>query len=287
MFRSKLSLIPRGQPMKVIKLAPALLILAATHVFATGPSKLSADQNRVLESARASALQYAHNLPNLVCRQIAHRNNLKSNHSFNVYAGGMAMIEPDSHEIVEEQLTFAGGKETRAVLAVDGKKASSAGHTQPDDASPRGEFGTFFFQVFDPESHADFAWEREVHVRGRLGWSFNYRVTNEYGTPVINQLTSATLMAAYSGKVVIDPESKDILEISSTFELPDKFPIQNVKRRVVYADQEIDGRKYCLPVRSESHMETNTRIFDNQIDFKDYHQFASETTPHFDSDSPH
>ncbi len=81
-------------------------------------------------------------------------------------------------------------------------------------------------------------------------------------------------MAGYSSRVVIDPETKDILEISSTLELPDKFPIQNVKRRVVYADQEIGGRKYCLPVRSESPMETSTRVFDNQIDFRDYHQFS-------------
>jgi hypothetical protein len=271
--------------MKVIKLAPALLILAATSVFAAGTSKLTADQNTVLEGARASALQYAHNLPNLVCRRIARRNNLKSNHSFNVYAGGMAMIEPDSHEIVEEQLTITGGKETHAAHAVDGKKISSANHIQSDDSSLRGEFGTILFQVFDPESHAAFTWDREVHVRGRRGWAFNYRVSNEYGTPVINQLTGDTLTAAFSGKVVIDPETKDILEISSALELPDKFPIQHVKRKVEYADQELGGRRYCLPVRSESHMETSTRVFDNQVEFKDYQHFASESAAHFGDDA--
>ncbi len=92
-------------------------------------------------------------------------------------------------------------------------------------------------------------------------------------------------MAAYSGKVVIDPETKDILEITLTLDLRDKFPIQNVKRKVVNADREIGGRKYSLPVRSESHMETNTRIFEKQIDFRDYRQSTSESTAHFDDDA--
>jgi hypothetical protein len=70
----------------------------------------------------------------------------------------------------------------------------------------------------------NFTWDREVHVLGPPGWAFNYCVPKESGTPVIDQLSGVTVMAAYSGKVVIDPDTEDILEITSTLDLPDKFP---------------------------------------------------------------
>jgi hypothetical protein len=272
--------------MKSIKLAIFIPLFAATYTFAADSPKLSTAQNSVLEDARGYALQYAHQLPNFICTQIAHRNSLKSNHSFNVYAGGSAMIEPDSHQIVEEQLTFASGKADRTVLAVDGKKASTVNRAQPDETISWGEFGSFFSQVFDSESHTVFTWDHEIRVQGRPAWAFNYRVPKESGIPIIDKPTNTTFTASYSGKVVIDPESKRILEISAALELPDTFPIQKFKRKIVYADQDIAGKKYCLPVRSETYMETSTRVYDDQIDSKNYHDFTSESTIHVGKEAP-
>jgi hypothetical protein len=104
---------------------------------------------------------------------------------------------------------------------------------------------------------------------------------------VIDQPTHRAIVVAYSGRVLIDPETKDILEISSVLEIPATFPIHNVTRKIVYANKDIGGKEYCLPAHAEMHMEEERSIFDNRIDFTEYHHFASESTIHFGKDVAH
>ncbi len=196
--------------------------------------------------------------------------------------GGTAYTLDTSSDTFEEHLTYINGKEAYTVLTLDGKKAPEAVHSQLEGAVSWGEFGSLLSQVFDPASHTAFSWDREVRVNGRRGWAFKYEVPKESGTTVFDQPSNQAVVVSSSGRIVIDPDTKDVLEISSALEIPATFRIRNVTRTVVYGDQEIAGKKYCLPLHSELHMQEGTRTFDNQIDFKDYHHFASDSTLHFD-----
>jgi hypothetical protein len=188
-----------------------------------------------------------------------------------------------SSDTIEEQLTYVNGKEAYTVLALNGKKTPGAVHSQIEGAISWGEFGSLLSQVFDPASHTVFSWDREELVTGRRGWAFKYHVPKESGTTVVDQPSNLAVVVSYSGRIVIDPDTKDVLEISSVLDIPGTFRIRNVSRKVVYSDQDIGGKHFCLPSHSELHMEEGTRIFDNRIDFKDYHRFSSDSTIHFDS----
>ena len=106
------------------------------------------------------------------------------------------------------------------------------------------------------------------------------------GNIIVDQPTRQAVVVPFFGKVVIDPETKDVLEITSTLDVSYRFPIQNVTRRISYDIQLIGGKRFCLPAHAEMHMKTGTRVYDNQIEFKDYHHFSSESTIHFDSPNP-
>jgi hypothetical protein len=252
----------------------AVLLLASAMVLHAETRKLSIDQNAVLEDARAYALRYVHQLPDFICTQITHR-------EVNTPIGSTPPpVMRVSNDIVEEQLTFTGGNESYLVLAINGKVVSGVSHLQLSGAVSWGEFGSQFAQIFDPASGTTFAWDGEESVRGQKAWAFKYYVPRKSGITVADQHFQASIVVSYSGRIVIDPETKDVLEISSTLDIPANFPIHNVTRQVLYASQDIGGKKFCLPQHAEIHMEEGRKIYDNLIDFKDYHHFSSESTIH-------
>ena len=192
----------------------------------------------------------------------------------------MTTTENINHDLIEEQLTYLGGKESYKVINVNGKQAAGLTHMQIAGAISTGEFGTIFTQVFAPVSHTNFAWDRETSTRGHRVWVFKYRVPREAGTAVIDRVSNTAVIVPFSGKVIIDSETFSVLEISSSLELPGSFSIRNVKRKILYAPQDIAGKTYDLPIHCEIHREEGNLVFDNTIDFQNYHRFTSESTIH-------
>lgn len=262
------------------KTAAVLLSFAVATAFAGESPKFSADQASVLEDARAYALQYAEQLPNFICTQITRREISRNNPAAGAYGGLTSRTDPVNHDLIEEQLTYLGGKESYKVLTVNGKPASGLVHLQIGGAISTGEFGTVFTQVFASGSHTVFTWDRETSVRGRRVWAYKYRVPREAGAAVIDRESNTAAIAPFSGKVLIDPETFAVLEISSTLELPANFRIRNVERKILYAEQNIAGKSYDLPIHCEIHMQEGNLVFDNSIDFQNYHRFSSESTIH-------
>jgi hypothetical protein len=257
------------------KTAAVLLFSAAVTAFASDSPKLSTDQTSVLEDARAYALQYAEQLPNFICTQITRREISRNNHF-----AMMTTTVNVNHDIIEEQLTYLGGKESYRVLSLNGKPATGLAHMQIGGAISSGEFGTVFTQVFAPDSHTTFTWDHETGTHGHRAWAFKYRVPREAGAAVIDRESNSAVNAPFSGKVLIDPETFSVLEISSTLELPGNFRIRNVERKILYATQDIGGKTYNLPIHCEIHMEEGNLSFNNSIDFQNYHRFTSESTVH-------
>jgi hypothetical protein len=278
--QARISTICGGQRLNSVAIAFTLLLPVPVAALALESPKLSADQSGLLEDTRAYALQYVKQLPDFICTQITHRD--VSSHMPN----GNAHTLDATSDTVEEQLTYIGGKEKYTVLSLNGKQAQGAVHSQLDGAISWGEFGSLLSQVFDPASNTIFSWDHQERVNGRRGWAFKFRVPKESGTTVIDQPTNRAVVVSYSGRLIIDPDTKDVLEISSVLEIPGTFRIRNVTRKILYSDQDIAGKKFCLPLHSEMHMEEGTRVFDNRIDFKDYHRFSSNSTIHFDSSNP-
>lgn len=286
--------------MSRLKLAAAILALllssgyAACCAYATEPSQLSSDQAKVLESARAAAMKYTHELPDFICTQITQRaitksldGNLGTGISGRSSITAMANSTRFASDLIEEQLTYVGGQESYEVLTVNGKKAKGVDHMQLQGAMSEGEFGSMLVEVFDPGSQTAFNWSHATSVHGRRVWVYDFRVPKESGTSVIAKDSDKEITVATSGQVFIDPETSEVLQISEKLDLPGNFPIKVAQRNIEFAPREIAGKNYSLPIHSTVHLEDAAHYYDNKIEFKNYHRFASESTIHFgNQDSP-
>jgi hypothetical protein len=277
-----------------LKYIVALLALLAPGGYAADSSPLSPEQTKVLEAARTLAMQYSHELPDFICTQITHRSMSRAIDSNPNIGGGTSSRSPIaamagsmgySSDVIEEQLTYVGGTESYEVVTVNGKTVHNMSHLQFRGATSEGEFGSMLVQVFDPGSRATFSWGRIANEHGRHVWVYGFVVPKEFGTEVIARDTDKEVQVALSGEVYIDPETKEVLQITSSLDLPLNFPIRIAQRSIQFAPREIAGKNYSLPTRSLVHMEDGKSVYDNRIEFKNYHRFASESTIHFDDNA--
>jgi hypothetical protein len=272
------------------RFALVLLALIVTGSVAAEPAQLSPEKSRIIESARVAALEYTHQLPDFICTQITHRAIAKT--AENGFSGtgvsgrgpiaAMANSMGFTADTIEEQLTYVGGKESYEVLSLNGRKAVNKEHMSLTGVISAGEFGSLLSEVFDPAWHTTFTWVHAEKFHGRPVDVFRFNVPKEAGTSIFYRDSDKEIQVSYSGEIYLDPETMQIVEIVSKFDLPPTFPIHVAERRVEYAPQQIAGKSYSLPTRSHVHMEDGIHSYDNQIDFKNYHRFSSESTLHFD-----
>lgn len=257
--------------------------------------ELTADQARVLNGARTMALAYSERLPDFICTQVTHReitNQVSFGMPFNGASssrGGRGPSSPnhspaDTSDVIEEKLTFFNQMEHYEVVAVNGKKVSGKEHMNFEGAISAGEFGSSLHSIFDPRSHTIFLWDRLASVAGRRVAVFKFHVPAESGTIVMERDTDQQILAAYSGRLFIDPDSLHVLRITSELELRPNFPIKAVASTVDYKPVSIAETTYTLPSKSEVRLRDNSRLYVNQIEFRNYHKFAVESTIHYDTD---
>jgi hypothetical protein len=280
-----------------IKLFPIVasltLFLVALFSAETGSAgkdaQLSADQARVLEQARASALAYSHSLPDFICRQITHRETSSVSANAVLGAGwdgsGNARLPvtaaANSGDVIEEQLTFVGQKENYQVLTINERKAGLK-HEQLFGMISAGEFGSALTEMFDPQSQTEFTWDRMAKVRGRRVYVFGFHVPAEHGATVILRNPGRQIVVAYGGQVFVDAAELNVLEIRSSLDLPPNPSMQRGESSVEYGPVEIAGKSYNLPLHSEVLVQDKEYLYVNRIDFKNYQRFVVESTIHYD-----
>ena len=272
-------------PLKPLKAATLVLVLLAAHSCTAEAARLSAEQAKVLESARDSALKYREQLPDFICTQITHRSTASK--FVGTMGAGMASRNPgampagpeNSSDLIEERLTYVARRENYEVVSVGGQKVKGMTHSQiQGGAISGGEFGSVLAQIFEPSSQTTFTWDREANLHGRRTYVLGFRVPKEAGTTVADGKTHNQTIVSFSGQIFIDPDTLNVLEISSRHDMPPGFPIQVIERRIEYAPRQIAGKNYNLPSHSRLHMEDGSHIYVNTIDFTSYHRFSSEST---------
>jgi len=269
-------------------------VLLSRGLAAQNP-ELTTEQARVLDELRSLALQYTESLPDFICTQVTHRGITKQANFGTLFNGASSSQGPrgpasaihnsaDSNDVIEEKLTFFNQMEHYEIVAVNGKKISGQEHMKFAGAISAGEFGSALHNIFDPRSHALFLWDRMAHLTGRRVYVFKFQVPSENGAIVMDRDTDQKIFAAYSGKLFVDPDTLQVLRITSQLELPIEFPIKLGITTVDYKPIAIAGKVYTLPSRSEVRLKDNSRLYVNQIEFRDYHKFAVESSIHYDSD---
>jgi hypothetical protein len=241
------------------------------------------DQSSVLESVRASSLQYVGTLPDFICTQITHRTSRAAfsapiGRGLNSSAAGSRW---DVDNVIEEKLTYIGKAEEYEVVKINGKAAKGVDHLQLQGAFSAGEFGSALHDIFDPNSQTSFSWDRIENIHGLKVYVYAFRVPQEHGAVVIHRDPDRRIVVPYSGRIFVDPQTFSVLRITTTLNLPAGFPIVHIDRTIEYKLIVIANKECLLPSHSEVHMQDSTRSYVNEVNFKDYHKFVAESTIHY------
>jgi hypothetical protein len=233
------------------------------------------EQQRVLDAAREYALNYAKSLPDFICLEVNRR---YLDRHYKPGTDGSWSIS----DTLAEKLTYYDQKEKYEAVSHNqdslyGKSADSLG-----GSLSRGDFGTLIREIFEPESSAEFHWERWSNLEGHLMHVYTYYIDQPHSKLSIDYQHSQQVTPAMHGEVFVERGQNVIWRITVEPEPPASFPIQNVHQKLDYRYTDISGQKFLLPVSGEVIMKADGIGTKNEIAFRSYRKYSADTTITFD-----
>jgi hypothetical protein len=267
------------------KLGLLCTFLGAVSALAETPDP--AEQSRVLEAVRDYALNYTARLPDFMCTQVTER----------TYFPNANLRERPLHDAIEEQLTFAGHKESYTVTKINGSAVTNVRHGQFGGILSSGEFGTLLSHTFDPNTGTDFRWDRWATQKGRRMYVFAFRVPQPKGYALVE--SKRTLLAAYKGLVYADPQTGAVWRIEMQCDVPKDSEYKELDLTLDFRPTDVAGHEYVLPFHYHMHSRkvvpsdaTSTLISThvvsettNEADYKAYRRFAADSSITFGSET--
>ena len=262
----------------MIRVTAALAAALCVPVFAQRPSP--AQQSAFIEKARQVALHYSDMLPDFVCTEVIQR------------SWGEPGILRKNHDSLTMQLSYFQKKESYKLVSSGGLMGAPLG------ASSSGEFGSALRWIFEPESAAEFRWEKSASVRGTRAAVYSYRVPRDRSRYVLSYGVGENRvdkLVAFHGVLQIAEDTGMTLRLTYEADnIPADFPIRKASNSVDYGYAEVGGRQYLLPARANSQMihfpnrllemrsgAMRQTMFDNETEFRSYRKFEANSTIDF------
>jgi hypothetical protein len=251
---------------------PPQVVVAPPPTPPPSPAELAA----ILAAMKEYALSYTKNLPNYVCVQTTRRR-----------------IEPTERgylpqgDEVQELLSFVDGKESYKVEMVNGKSQPNMKHDQLGGVVTSGEFGSMLFNIFNPDSDAEFHWDHWATLRGKPMYVFAYSVPKSNGYSMLHGESKREYTSAYKGLLYADIQSKAVMRIKmETVDIPSDFPIHEVNITLDYSPTKIAEQEYVLPYHFELTSKEIRAETTNRADYKLYQKFGAEASITFGDIAP-
>ena len=238
------------------------------------PPPSAEEQQRIIEEVRSYALNYTKTLPDFICTQVTRR-----------FADPSGLEFWQKLDTVTAKVSYFEQKEDYKVILIDNRVVDLS----VDDlggSTSTGEFGTLLLQIFQPETEATFRWLRWGKLRGHMAHVYEYHVRKEKSKWAITFEKSLTTVPAYSGLLYVETDTNMVLRVTLTAEnIPPSFPIQEAHTVLDYDYADISGRQYLLPIKFLMRMRQGKMLVKNDVEFRLYRKFGTETTITFTPDA--
>ena len=239
----------------------------SVRLFASDPTSL-------LERTRAGALEYSHSLPDFICTEIVHRS--------------IEMAKPKIRRPLDT-LTFTVGYgpagEQRKLMLVDDIPTAASDDTL-GGLRNLGEFGAMLAAIFDPAAETRFEWTSSTTVRRHAAAIYAYQVDRSRSAYMLSQgirKPCQSVVVGVRGMVTVDRKTGQVLQlVYQATDIPENFPLQYSSTTVDYDFISTAGKRYQLPVRSETEIRTGVFKARNSVEFFNYRKFIADSTVHFD-----
>ncbi len=241
------------------------------------PPPNSIEQKRVLAELTEYARNYTKSLPNFICTQVTRKH-----------------VDPTGTEswisdgTVQENLSYLNGEENYKVVMVNDHPVTNVGHLQVGGNKSSGEFGTMLAEIFDPNSYTDFQWDHWATLRGRRNYVFFFRVLQEFSRYTIkDEQSGRTIVPGYHGLVYADRDTGMVMRITMECDqIPASFPVQQAGEVLDYDFQKIADHEFVLPLKADMRTRAGRIMAWNEIEFRLYRKFGTETSIIFDTPDP-
>jgi hypothetical protein len=237
------------------------------------PPPSSIEQAKILDEVRQYGLNYTKQLPNFLCVQVTRR-----------------YIDParqDSWRLVDtvtQKLSFFDQREEYKLITVNGRTSDmpidSLGGT-----TSAGEFGSMMKDIFSRESEASFDWEKWATLRGKRAYVFSYDIDQSHSRYHVLWDKSLEYIPAYRGLIYVDRDTNMVMRIvMNPYGFPTSFPVQQVQTILDYDYTKIGDAEFMVPLKAAVTSRTTRYSSKNDVEFRLYRKFGTETTITFTPD---
>jgi hypothetical protein len=241
------------------------------------PAPSSEEQAKVLDAARDYAINYTRRLPDFIC--------LEETRRYGDPSGRQAWVLTD---VLTARLSYFNQREDYKLVSQNGRAVKGVSYASVEGVSSSGDFGTLMSAVFDPASHASFAWKRWAMLHGRRMHVFSYRVplefskyTIEFGSELEHDLQK--IRVGSRGSVFVDKELNTIVRIEQeALGIQPSFPIQHSEATLEYGFAKIGGSEFFLPLVATLRMRSGGLWTKNVKEFRLYRRFSADAVIKFD-----
>ena len=178
---------------------------------------------------------------------------------------------------------YTEGHEKYEVKLINNTMVENKSMDSLSGAISTGEFGSVMQKIFEPQTGAEFHFERWGKLRGKLMYVFNYAVEQSRSDYSIEFDRKMRIVTAYKGLIYVDKEHHQIQRITAeAADIPASFPVRSAGSVVDYDMATIGTRDYMLPMRAEVRMRDAEVAIKNNIEFRSYRKFGVESEIKYD-----
>jgi hypothetical protein len=234
--------------------------------------------SQILDAVRDYAMNYTAGLPNFICTQVTRRQVDQS-------GTGDHWTQLDK---LQEQLTYFEHHENYKVIMINNQMVQNQDHEKLGGVVTEGEFGSMMYEIFVPETDAEFQWARLGKWDGRIMNVFNYHVPQPRSHYTIeDRNTGRKVTPGYHGTIYANRDTNAVIRITlETEEIPRDFPIQDVKINLAYDIVKITEQEFVLPVKWDMVSRDGRALVENTAEYTLYRKFGTESSITFDSSDP-
>ncbi len=246
-------------------------------VYIEKPPPDSIEQAKIIDATREYVKNYTKNLPNFICVQVTRRDvdPTGTGHSF------------QHVDTITTKLSYNEQHEDYQVILVNNQPVTNVTMDKLGGTTSMGEFGSMMKEIFDPSSQAEFAWDHWATLRGRSTYVFAYDIQQQYSKFHVTAEKTLDIIPAYRGLVYIDRDTKMVTKITQVpYDLPATFPIHDVKLSLDYDFTKIGDAEFLLPLKSVNSSSGTRYLSRNEIEFRLYRKFGTETTIKYETPEP-
>lgn len=237
----------------------------------------TAEQERILNAMRAYAEQYVANLPNFLCQLVTRQ-----------YQAGRKPNHWRKGDVLTSRLLFSEGEEQHSLELVNDKPIRPGSRPWRTPLQTEGEFGILLANILASASDASFEWKGWDVLRGKRVGVFEYSIDMRHSTLTLSLSDLAKATVPYHGTVYGDPETGAVWRVTNAAsDLPPEIQTKSISTVIDYDQVIIGDKTYILPVQASVWMTTDSNNIRNDLEFRNYRKFETDSVIKFASTDEH